>query len=224
MSTSPSEHPAVANPRDERERVAEWVAERLDRPITIAGIAFLVVVLADLFVARATPAGRALEIAGWVLWGLFVVEFAARLLIAPSTSEFLRRNWWQVLFLVLPFLRFLRPFARLRVPRLGRVVSSAVRSGRTAARRLTGRLSWLSALTGIVVLAGSQVAYEFGEFSSYGAALHRAALATITGEPFAQEIAVLQVLDVILGVYSVVVFAALAAMLGAFFVDHRTDT
>jgi voltage-gated potassium channel len=98
-----------------------------------------------------------------------------------------------------------------------------VRSSRTAARRLSGRLSWLSALTAIVVIAASQIAFEFGQFTSYGNALHRAALATVTGTSFGQEVAVLQVLDVVLGVYSVVVFAALAAMLGAYFVDRRTD-
>lgn len=223
MSTSTSDQPEVGEPLFERERVAEWVADRLDKPITIAGVAFLLVVLADLFVARATPAGRVLEVTGWLLWGLFVLEFLVRLFIAPSTSEFLRRNWWQVFFLVVPFLRFLRPFARLRVPRLGRVVSSAVRSSRTAARRLSGRLSWLSALTAIVVIAASQIAFEFGEFTSYGNALHRTALATVTGTPFGQDTPVLQVLDVVLGVYSVVVFAALAAMLGAFFVDRRVE-
>ena len=214
---------AAPDPLTERERVAEWVADRLDRPITIAGFVFLFVVLADLFVPRATPAGRVLEIAGWLLWGLFVVEFGVRLFIAPSTSEFLRRNWWQLIFLAVPFLRFLRPFARLRVPRLGRVVSSAVRSSRTAARRLSGRLSWLTVLTLIVIVAASQVVFEFGAFSSYGDALYRTALATVTGEPLAQDAPVLQVLDVVLGIYSVVVFAALAAMLGAFFVDRRID-
>ena len=225
MITAGEEHAAAPEePVFERARVAEWVADRLDKPLTVAGIAFLLVVLADLFVPRATPAGRVLEITGWVLWGLFVVEFLARLFIAPSTTEFLRRNWWQLIFLAVPFLRFLRPFARLRVPRLGRVVSSAVRSSRTAARRLSGRLSWLSVLTVIVVIASSQIAFEFGTFDSYGNALHRTALATVTGVPFDQEVPVLQVLDVVLGVYSVVVFAALAAMLGAFFVDRRTET
>lgn len=218
MTSEPAE---AAEPSAERERVAEWLADRLDRPITLAGIAFLVIVLADLFVARATATGRVLEITGWLLWGLFVFEFLLRLSIAPSSSEFLRRNWWQVVFLVVPFLRFLRPVARLRIPRVGRVVSSAVRSSRTATRRLSGRLSWLSALTFIVVLAASQIVYEFGDFPTYGQALHRAALATVTGQPFGQDVAVLQVLDVVLGIYSVVVFAALAAMLGAFFVDRR---
>jgi voltage-gated potassium channel len=224
VSTPTSERTAIDEPLFERERVSEWLADRLDRPLTIAGFAFLLIVLADLFVARGTAAGRVLEVTGWLLWGLFVVEFLVRLFIAPSTSEFLRRNWWQVIFLAVPFLRFLRPVARLRVPRLGRVVSSAVRSSRTAARTLSGRLSWLSVLTGIVVLAASQIAFEFGDFASYGNALHRAALATVTGTSFGQDVAVLQVLDVVLGVYSVVVFAALAAMLGAFFVDRRVET
>lgn len=213
----------LRRPAPEREEYIERLAERLDRPLTIAGVVFAVVVLADLFVAGRGPAAVWLEIIGWALWGLFLLDFVLRLVIAPSTGAFLRNNWWQLIFLAVPFLRFLRPFARLRIPRLGRVISSAVRSSRAATRRLRGRLSWLSALTAIVVLAGSQLAYEFGEFVSYGQALHAAALATITGEPLAQESGVLQALDVVLGIYSVVVFAALAGTLGAYFVDRRAD-
>jgi len=99
-------------------------------------------------------------VASWIVWGVFVLEFVLRAVIAPSTSDFLRRNWWQLVFLALPFFRFVRILARLRLARLGRVVSSAVRSTRTATARLSGRLGWLSAVTAIVVLSASQLLYE----------------------------------------------------------------
>jgi voltage-gated potassium channel len=205
---------------DEREDYAELLAARLDGPLTVAGIAFAAIVLADQFVTGRSPVRGWLDVAGWLLWAVFVFEFLLRMTIAPSTSAFFRRSWWQLIFLAVPFLRFLRPLARLRVPRVGRVVSSAVRTSRTAARRLSSRLVWLSVLTVIVVLAGSQIVFEFGEYASYGEALHAAALATVTGQPLGQESAALMTLDVVLGVYSVVVFAALAAMLAAFFMDR----
>ncbi|HVM20592.1 MAG TPA: hypothetical protein VM307_11585 [Egibacteraceae bacterium] len=205
---------------EEREDYAELLAARLDGPLTVAGIAFAVIVLADQFVTGRSPVRGYLDLAGWVLWGVFVFEFALRMTIAPSTSQFFRRNWWQLIFLAVPFLRFLRPLARLRVPRVGRVVSSAVRTSRTAARRLSSRLVWLSVLTVIVVLAASQIVFEFGDYPAYGDALHAAALATVTGTALEQESGVLKALDVILGVYSVVVFAALAAMLAAYFMDR----
>lgn len=207
----------------ERERIAEEIADRLDRPLTVAGIIFALVVLADTTIQMRGALQAAFDVAGWVLWALFVLEFIARLVVAPSTAGFLRKNWWQVVFLAVPFLRFLRPLARLRIPRFGRILSAAVRTSRTAARRLSGRVAWLAALTLIVVLASSQLVYEFGDYDSYLLALHDAALAAVIGEPMGQEAAIIQVVEVVLAVFSVVVFAALAGALGAFFLERRDD-
>jgi len=68
----------------------------------------------------------------------------------------------------------------------------------------------------ITALGSSQLLYEFEIFDRHGEALHAAALATITGEPIAQPDGFAKVLDVALAGYSVVVFAALAATLGAY--------
>lgn len=213
----------LARAPSEREQIAEEIAERLDRPLSVAGVIFALVVLADSTIEMQGGLRTAFDVAGWVLWGLFVVEFTARLVVAPSTAAFLRKNWWQVLFLAVPFLRFLRPLARLRVPRLGRILSSAVRTSRSAGRRLSGRVAWLAALTVIVILAASQLIYEFGDYEQYLPALHDAALAAVTGEPIGQDSAVVQVLEVVLAIFSVVVFAALAGALGAFFLERRDD-
>ncbi len=205
----------------ERERLARELAERLDGPITALGVIFLLVVLAD---SLAEPTGGlavALDIAGWVIWAAFALEFVLRAVVAPSTGAFLRRNWWQLIFLALPFLRFTRILARLRLARLGRVVSSAVRTSRTAGARLSSRLGWLSALTAIVILSSSQVLYQFAAYDRYGDALHEAALATITGEPLGSESGLARLLEVGLALYSVVVFAALAGVLGAYFLEDR---
>ena len=84
-----------------------------------------------------------LTVAGWVLWAVFCAEFVVRLVVAPDRRRFLGRNWWQVLFLVLPFLRFLRLVRAVCFLRSGRVMSSAVRSTRTAANVLSdGSPGW----------------------------------------------------------------------------------
>ena len=204
----------------ERERVAAHLEERMDGPVAALGVVFVLVVLAE---NVADPRGKlaaVLAVAGWLLWAVFAFEFALRMVIAPSTWGFLRRNWWQLAFLVLPFLRFARVLARLRlarVGRVGRVVSSAVRGTRSATVTLSSRVAWLAAATAIVILAGSQILYQTGAFDRYGEALHAVALATITGEPLGRDAAAAQLADVLLSLYSVVVFAALAGMLGAFF-------
>jgi len=216
-----SNRPHCQQSAPERDRIAEAVATRLDKPLTVAGIIFALVVLTDTTTAISGRLQLVFEVVGWLLWALFVSEFVARMLIAPSTQTFLRRNWWQLIFLAVPFLRFLRPLTRMGLPRLGRVVSSAVRTSRTATRELSGRVTWLAALTLIVVLSAGQIAHAYGDYDSYGTALHDAAMSAITGEPLGQDAAVVQVLEIALAMYSVVVFAALAGSLGAFFLERR---
>lgn len=208
----------------DRERMAARIGEVMDGPVTVLGVIFLLVVVADT-VGRPTGAlAVALDVVGWMLWAVFAAEFVIRAVVAPSAWGFLRRHWWQLIFLVFPFLRFARVLARLRVARLGRVVASAVRSSRSAGATLSSRVAWLAAVTAIVILSGSQALYEFGGVGSYGDALHRTALATITGEPIAAGSGVARVLEVALALYSVVVFAALAGMLGAFFLERRAPS
>ena len=79
---------------------------------------------------------------------------------------FRRRNWWQVILLVLPFLRILRLGRAARLLRTGRVLSSAVRSTRTARRVLGGRVAWLAARSAIVMLGSSQLLYGFSDFAT----------------------------------------------------------
>lgn len=200
----------------ERQDWAERLAGRLDGPMSALGILFLFVVLGQTL-ARDPVLSAAFTTIGWVLWLLFVAEFALRLYVAPRRGRFLRRYWWQALFLVVPFLRFLRLVRLLRFVRVTGVVSSAVRGSRSAGRLLSSRLGWLLAVTAAVVLAGSQLVVVTGDYPDYAAALHDVAYATITGEPMSGDSRFVRVLEILLACYSVVVFAALAAALGAFF-------
>ncbi|MDQ4009978.1 MAG: hypothetical protein M3228_04615 [Actinomycetota bacterium] len=159
--------------------------------------------------------------AGWALWLVFVAEFALRASTARDKSHFWAQHWWQMIFLVVPFLRFTRAFALLRLARVGSVVSAAVRGSRSAGRLLTGRMAWLAAVTAVVVLASSQLLYIVGAYGSYAEALHDAALATATGEPMSAHHGFARFLEVLLAVYSVAVFATLAGAAGAFFLEHH---
>jgi voltage-gated potassium channel len=218
-------------PAEERERGVELLASRLDRPIAVLGVVFLLVVLGQ-NTATSPQLQRAFVVTGTVLWAVFVGEFLLRLYLAPSKRRFFRRNWWQVIFLVIPALRFLRVLALLRVVRVGSalrvvraggVLGSAVRSSRSSARLLSSRLGWVGAVSVIVVLASSQLLHAFVGLEPYGDALHAAAVTTITGNPLDREEGLAKVLDVVLGAYSVAVFAALAGTLGAYFLEQRQE-
>lgn len=196
------------------------LADKLDRPMSLLGLLFLLVVLAEPL-ARGPALSTVLVVTGWALWGVFLAEFLARWWLAPDRLRFLRRNWWQAVLLAVPFLRFVRLLKALRVASVGRVVSSAVRGSRSAGRLLSSRLGWLAAVTAVVVFVASHLLYLTGAVTPYGDALHRSALATISGEPIGADSAWAKAMEVMLAAYSVIIFATLAASLGAYFLDHR---
>jgi voltage-gated potassium channel len=127
------------------------------------------------------------------------------------------------LFLILPFLAFFRFFIAVRVARAGRLLSAAVRGARSAATNLRDRLTTVAAVTVIVILLSANVLFEFGGIRPYGNALHAAALATISGEPTSGTSGITQLLDVLLALYSVAIFAAVAGTVGAFFLERRAE-
>jgi voltage-gated potassium channel len=216
MSLKPS---VIERSWSEREVWAEEVLDRLTPVMSALAVVFLLIVLGESMATAGSGLSTALTITGWLIWIVFAAEFVARLVVAPDTSAFLKRNWWQVFFLVLPFLRILRLVRVMRFLRTSRVLSSAVRSSRSAWRMLGSRVGWLAVVSAITMLGSSQLLYEFGTFEHYGDALHAAALATITGEPINRPDAFARTLEVILAAYSVIVFATLAGTLGAYFLE-----
>lgn len=215
----------AANSAGEKLRAAEALAARLDRPMGFLGLVFLFVVLGQVLITEPRWS-IGFAVAGWVFWGLFVAEFLLRAYIAGFQAAFWRRNWWQVIFLLIPFLRFLRALQALRLVRLARlarlarvggIVSAGVRGSRSAKRLLSSRLGWLGAITAVVILAASQLLYAAGSHSDYSTALYEAALATITGSGISTLDPFSRILQVVLAIYSVVVFATLAGSLGAYF-------
>ncbi|MGY1827084.1 hypothetical protein [Blastococcus sp. SYSU DS0541] len=196
------------------------LARRLDKPMGALGLVFVLVVLGQ-SLARQPWLTTTLSVVGWVLWAVFVAEFVHRAVTARDQRRFWARNWWQVVFLAVPFLRFARALTLLRAARVGGVVSAAVRGSRSAGRLLSGRIGWLGAVTVVVVLATSQLLYVLGAYESYGTALYDAAMATISGQPLTADGSLARALDVALATYSVAVFATLAGALGAFYLERR---
>jgi voltage-gated potassium channel len=206
----------------DRVEAAEALSRRLDKPMSLLGVVFLFVVLGQVVVSEGAWS-IVFATLGWVFWVVFVAEFLLRAYIAGFGRAFWKRNWWQVIFLLVPFLRFLRALQAVRVlraarvARLGGILSAGVRGSRSSARLLSNRIGWVVALTAVVVLAASQLLYAFGSHDRYADALYEAALATITGDGITTDDPFSRVLHVVLAVYSVAVFATLAGSLGAYF-------
>ncbi|ULE31862.1 hypothetical protein [Mycobacterium sp. IDR2000157661] len=210
----------LEEPRSVRERWADEILDRLSPIMGVLGIVFVLLVLGEQL-ARPGPLSVAMAVLSWMLWAVFAVEFVARLVVTPDTGAFLRRNWWQIIFLVLPFLRLLRLLRIARLTRSGRVLSGAVRGSRSAQAVLGSRLAGLGSVVAITVLGSSQLLFEFSDYPRYADALHAAALGAITGEPLQKADGFALAMDVVLAVFSVVVFGALAGLLGSFFIESR---
>jgi voltage-gated potassium channel len=206
---------------EDGERWADELLDRLTPVMSALSIVFVLIVIGESMADENTTLSLALTLAGWLIWLVFAAEFAARMVLAPDTGAFLKRNWWQILFLILPFLRIFRLVRVMRILRTGRVLSSGIRSSRSASRILGSRVGWLALVSAITVLGSSQLLYEFGVFDRYGDALHAAAMAAITGEPLARPDGFAKILDVALAAFSVVVFASLAGTFGAYFLETR---
>lgn len=207
----------------ERERLAEHLYQRLHPVMAVLGVLFVAVVLAQLAAKPGTGLQKALVVLTWLLWGVFVVEYVLRLAIAPSPGRFLRRTWWQALFLAVPFLSFIRLVLFFRAARATRVVLAAIRGSRSAARTLASQLAWLGLVTVIVIFSAADLVYEYGDVRPYGVALHAAAKAAIAAEALPGDRGIVQVLDVLVAAYSIAVFGAVAGSVGAFFLKRRHE-
>lgn len=216
-------------PTEEGEKLtaAEEFALRLDRPMGILGVIFLFVVLGQLLADDALLV-TVLTVLGWVFWAIFVAEFILRAYVAGFQRQFWKKNWWQIIFLLVPFLRFFRALQALRfwrlarVARFGSVVTAGVRGSRSAGRLLSNRIGLLTAVTAIVILVSSQLLFLTEAYDDYADALYEAALIAISGTRLSVDTGFTRLLEVVLSIYSVVVFATLAGALGAFFL--RGDT
>ena len=94
--------------RDGEARLQAWEG-RTDLPLTVLSAVFLVVYAVQVL---ATRPGQwfwsVLETALWVVWAVFVLDYAGRLLCARDRKRFVLANPVDLLVVLAPFFRFLR--------------------------------------------------------------------------------------------------------------------
>lgn len=209
------------------------VTERADPFMAWLGIVFALLVGFELAVDVAPRTERVLEWTGWAIWGTFVVEFVAKLWLAPRRLHFVRRHWFQAIALAVPTLRV---FRFLRLVRLGRalpaarVVSSSYRSVGTARRLFRSRLGYLAATAVVVSVAVAELAFLFerdgphSAFGSFGDALlwSFATVLALQADPVPASVGG-RVVMLAGFLFGLVVVASLAGTVGAFLVDERRE-
>lgn len=229
-----SEGPAAADGRqleNERWSLLGEIEDWLEVPLLVLSGVWLVLLVVELLWGLS----RFLEGVGLVIWGIFVLEFGVRLLVAPAKGSFMRSNWLTALSLLTPALRLLRVFrlaGALRMARLARgtrlmkLVGGANRAIRTL-RRVMGRrqLGFALSLTGVVMLLGAagMLAFEQGAteggLQDFGDALwFTAMMLTTLGSEYWPATPEGRVLAFLLAFYSVAIFGYLTASLASLFI------
>jgi voltage-gated potassium channel len=174
--------------REKRARLLERFEESTEWPLLFLALAMIPLLVVPLSFEVDSETSAALDGASYIIWAVFAVELSIRTFLAEKRISYLVRNWFDVLIVVVPFLRPLR-VARTaraaRVLRLGRLAPFLARIWASAHSLMQHRgLQWIL-LVGLGVVfacAGLVMAFESGsggEIDDYGTALWWA-MATVT--------------------------------------------
>lgn len=222
--------------RDDRWETLRELELWLERPMIVLSFIWLA-----LFIVELTRGlSPLLDVLGWVIWGLFIADFALRFALAPAKRAYLATNWLTVLSLLLPALRIFRAARALRVlraaravrgVRLVRVVGSLNRGmralGRSFARRGVG---YVVALTLLVTVAGAAGIHAFerdspgSRVTTYGEALWWTAMVMTTmGSDYFPSSPEGRTLCLLLAVFAFAVFGYVTATLATFFIGRDAE-
>lgn len=225
--------PRAARSERDFEAWVGYVTERADPFMAWLGVLFALMLGYELAVPLTPTAARVLEIAAWTIWGIFLLEFLAKLWLAPKRLTFVRRHWLQAVALLLPTLRVLSFLRLLRLGRAlpaARVAASSYRSAGVARQLVRSRLGYLGALSAVVSLAVAEIAYVFerdapeGVFPSFGDAViwGFTVVVALQGDPLPGTVGG-RIVMLAGFAFGLIVVASLAGTVGAFLVEERRD-
>lgn len=124
-------------------RVQRW-EQRSEIPLLLLALAFLVAYAWQVLDPRLSPGVlEYLEIVSWVVWAVFLIDFAARVFLADDRVRYAVTHWFDVLLIVLPMLR---PLRLLRVLAFARILN------RSATRSLIGKVTTYVGGTAVAAL------------------------------------------------------------------------
>jgi voltage-gated potassium channel len=232
----PEQEPDREELERERFEILRQLEDWLEMPLFLLGFVWLALLVLEL--TRGITPG--LQMATTIIWGIFILDFLLKLVLAPKKLAYLRSNWLTALALLLPALRVLR-FARVvrlgrvaraargvRGVRLARILTSLNRGMRALRASMRRRgVGYVAALTAIVALVGAAGIFAFeqpsagGAIETYGEALWwTGMLLTTLGSEYWPRTPEGRALCFLLSLYAFAVFGYLAATLTSFFVDR----
>ena len=161
--------------------------EALDRferatelPLLFLALAMVPLLLVPLFADLSETIDDALVAADWTIWAVFALQYVTRLTLTPERLHFVKREWLDLVIIVLPFLRPLRVVrsARaLRLLRLARLIGFFSEAMQEARRLLLRRrLHYVLLVAGVVIFGSAALVTTLedgsaGSIDSFGDAL-----------------------------------------------------
>jgi len=100
------------------QRFENWV----EIPMIILVMVMIATLVIPLVIHLSSETHLALEVVDWIIWAIFALELSIRTYIADKRLAYLRKNWVDVLVVILPILRIFRIFRAARLLRTLRFI------------------------------------------------------------------------------------------------------
>lgn len=200
----------------------------------LLAVAMIPLLLIPLLIELSAGVDRTIIAIDWFIWSAFVFELGTKTYLAPARRRFLIHHWYDVLLVVLPFLRplrIVRSARALRLLRAARLLTFITRVSKTTRVVLTRhRLDYTLAAAMTAIFASAAAVYYLerdveGSIDHFGTALWWAIVTVTTvgygdyspSSPAGRGVAVLLML------IGIAVFGIVSANIAAFFISNEGD-
>ncbi len=203
-------------------------------PLLVLALAMVPLIVLPLLLNLPHAIEVAFVAADWFIWAVFAFEYVVRLSLTTHRLSFIRREWPDLLIIVLPFLRPLRLVRSARALRLLRLVRlvAVLAETRQAAHRLflRHRLHYVLVVTFVVVIGAAALVLaveegSVGAIDSFADALWWA-ITTITTVGYGDTFPVTPAgrgVAAFLMVTGIALFGVLTANVAAFFLERDEE-
>ncbi len=219
---------------EERHAALERFERAVELPLLILALLMVPLLVLPLVVDLPSGVQSSFLAADWFIWAAFAFEYVVRLALTDQRWRFVRREWPDLLIILLPLLRPLRVVrsARavrlLRLTRLVTVLSEAGQQGRRLLVRHKLHYALLITLVAVVGAAALMLAVEDGaggNIGTFGDALWWA-ITTVTTVGYGDTFPVTPAgkgIAALLMATGITLFGILTANIAAFFVEQDQE-